>query len=153
MQASSVVRGASALAAARTAVGVTQKGLLRTRSLRMQTVFSDQLRRLTGGGETPLDSEGLPPLQKALTFSQRFDPPERERQKLPTSLFGMLTVHWKASIGIRQRIWAAAAKNLLKTHVDPTGFQLEDFLEGARFAYPVIRSVSVSNLIHNRICL
>jgi hypothetical protein len=119
----------------------------------MQTVFSDQLRRLTGGGETPLHSEGLPPLQKALTFSQRFDPPERERQKLPTSLFGMLTVHWRANIGIRQRIWAAAAKNLLKTHVDPTGFQLEDFLEGARFAYPLIRSVSASNLIHNLVCL
>jgi hypothetical protein len=55
-------------------------------------------------------------------------------------LFGMLGIHFKANIGIRQRMWASAAKKLLKNQIDPS-FDLTEFVDGAKFAYKIVRQV------------
>ena len=55
-------------------------------------------------------------------------------------LFGMLGIHFKANIGIRQRMWASAAKKLLKNQIDPS-FNLTEFVDGAKFAYKIVRQV------------
>jgi hypothetical protein len=72
--------------------------------------------------------------------ASRFDVPEEERQLLPSGFFGMLSIHIKANVGLAQRLWGAANKTVLKTYFDPD-FRLGEFLDGAKFAYKIIRLV------------
>jgi len=59
---------------------------------------------------------------------------------LPSGFFGMLSIHIKANVGLAQRLWGAANKKVLKTYFDPD-FRLGEFLDGAKFAYKIIRQV------------
>ena len=56
----------------------------------------------------------------------------------------MLGIHFKANVGIRQRLWASAAKRLLKNQIDPT-FNLAEFVQGAKFAYKIVRQVAANS--------
>lgn len=64
----------------------------------------------------------------------------------------MLGIHLKANIGIRQRMWAAAAKKLLKDQIDPT-FDLPEFVDGAKFAYKIVRQVWKNAVTHAVVCV
>jgi hypothetical protein len=72
--------------------------------------------------------------------ASRFDVPSEERQSLPSGFFGMLSIHIKANVGVAQRLWGRANKKVLRDYFDPD-FQLGEFLDGAKFAYKIIRQV------------
>jgi hypothetical protein len=52
----------------------------------------------------------------------------------------MLSIHLKANVGLAERLWGVANKKFIKTYFDPD-FRLGEFLDGAKFAYKIIRLV------------
>lgn len=109
-----------------------------------------RLRMLSGGGDGDrAKNEGSDkmnaeePIQKAVNLARTFDPPEHLRILLPTGVLGMLGIHLKANVVLRQRLAFIVQKFLFKHLIDPD-FNSDDFVEGAKFAYKVIRHVAAN---------
>ena len=106
---------------------------------------------LAADAEPGAQAVELTPMEKALAFAARFDPPEHLRKKFPGGLVGTLALHFKANIGLLQRIWGGFSVRVLR-NLDPL-FDVEEFVDGAVAAYRVIRHIAANGRTHEELQL
>lgn len=86
----------------------------------------------------------------AYEIAQQFNPPARFKRSFPTGIIGALQIHVAANISIFRRIAINVQKLILREVLDPS-FSIEEFIEGAKMAYVVIRQITSNVKDHSQL--